>query len=63
MGTLIVLLVLVVQQARVYASTQSKPNADKQTEAEEHEELQLEKEDFLWRRDIQRLGFTRNAFF
>ena len=52
MGTLIVLLVLVVQQARVYASAQDESNAGELITAEDLENLRLAKEDFVWRREI-----------
>jgi len=52
MGTLIVLLVLVVQQARVYASAQSTQDSEQLTADQELEELQLEQEDFRWRREV-----------
>lgn len=53
MGSLIVLLVLVVQQARVYATGRSEQDDQRQQAADaQKEELRLEQEDFRWRGEI-----------
>jgi hypothetical protein len=52
MGALIVLLVTVVQQARVYASHVSDDRLLEQQEDPQIADLQLQKDDQLWRRDI-----------
>ena len=52
MGSLIVLLVLVVQQARVNATEQSITDSQPKPSPEELEELQIAREDIDWRREI-----------
>ena len=53
MGALIVLLVTVVQQARVHASLVSEDQDREQQEQDPRRmELQLQRDDQLWRRDI-----------
>ena len=53
MGALIVLLVLVVQQARVYASVVAEEKASQtQDELQQIEQQRIEKEDYEWQREI-----------
>ncbi len=53
MGALIVLLVLVVQQARVYATSVAEENAkDESALEEELEKQQLRKDDYEWQREV-----------